>query len=38
MGYVVPNPGMGNLYGAAALSWSKRPNAALVLLGDSVIR
>lgn len=32
MAYVVPNPGMGNLYGAGALGWSKRPNAALVLL------
>lgn len=31
MAYVVPNPGMGNLYGAAALGWSKRPNAALLL-------
>jgi iron(III) transport system substrate-binding protein len=31
MAYVVPNPGMGNLYGMAALAWSKRPNAALVM-------
>jgi iron(III) transport system substrate-binding protein len=31
IGYVVPSPGMGNLYAVAALSWSKRPNAALVL-------
>ncbi len=31
MAYVVPNPGMGNLYAVAALSWSKRPNAALLL-------
>ena len=31
MAYVVPNPGMGNLYAVAALSWSRRPNAALLL-------
>ena len=31
MAYVVPNPGMGNLYAMAALSWSKRPNVAMVL-------
>lgn len=31
IGYVVPSPGLGNLYGVAAVGWSKRPNAALVL-------
>lgn len=30
--YVVPNPGFGVTYGMAALGWSKRPNAALVIL------
>ena len=30
--FVVPNPAMGIVYAMAALSWSKRPNAALVLV------
>ena len=30
--YVVPNPGIGNRYAMAAFGWSKRPEAALVLL------
>lgn len=28
--FLVPNPGMGNLWGMAALSWSRRPNAAML--------
>ena len=30
--FAVPNPGSGYEYGLAAFSWSKRPNAALVLV------
>lgn len=30
--YVVPSPGIGNRYAIAAFGWSKRPEAALVLL------
>ena len=32
LAFVVPTPVMGNLYGAGALNWSRRPNAALVLV------
>jgi len=31
VGYIVPTPGMGNLYAVAALGWSKRPNGAMLL-------
>ncbi len=30
--FVVPNPAMGIVYAMAALNWSKRPNAAMVLI------
>lgn len=30
--FVVPNPGLGIVYAMAALGWSRRPNAALVLM------
>lgn len=30
--YVVPNPGLGIVYAMGGLGWSKRPNAAAVLL------
>lgn len=30
--YIVPNPGLGVEYIAAAFAWSRRPNAALVML------
>ena len=32
IGYIVPNPGLGVEYIGAAFGWSRRPNAALVLL------
>lgn len=32
IGYVVPNPGTGIVYAAGAFGWSKRPNAAILML------